>query len=460
MSRYKFEKIDPLNPLSYKTIRNTLYEWRRSGGKESNFNRLDQPGHLFFKILFHFWNGDTYAIDSSMGINSGLLAPSWMTLSKDNTQKTSDIKNFQSGLQSVTDKIMQYQNNGEDFDINQYETEDNSAYNYLLRNDELERAEKLQQFIMLLSNISTYSPWYFSEIAGLDAILERPFKRADEYKLEEEKQITIKCMPDSMDNRIATLVELYKDVAYSHIWHREVLPTNLRKFDMSIYIFDSSIVNLHHPETDSYAIMDEDRFKNETPTTSNEFPVSYKCIELHDCEFDYNLNKSGYSSLKNDEGFQQTFEIPIYVGNAFEHRYNAYMDRTIGDLVALDMKRCVYSSQSGKIFTQITDTPQSEYRKGTTKLLKDLDDRINILKMLDDLTGNYASDFVKSQTLGNIYKMSLNDLKDVSKNLVKNIKSGNLGAIKDDIKKITNVKNGWYFKDLGSLKDRITLYNK
>lgn len=197
---------------------------------------------------------------------------------------------------------------------------------------------------------------------------------------------------------------------------------------------------------------------------------SYKRIELHDCEIVYNANKSGYSSLNNAEGFQQTFEIPITVGDAYEYRYNPYIDRAIGDMVAIDLEMNSYSK--GMINKIFLDAAQST----DDKRIRDLYNRlhtydggtIDILKIADDLTGNVVSDAVKSVLLGNIYKADLGDMMRNSKRLANALTNGNIGAAKAAVQGMTEVKNGWAVRDLGNITtssaskagNRTTIYNR
>ena len=110
-----------------------------------------------------------------------------------------------------------------------------------------ERAELLVEFVNLLSNINSESPWYFDEISGLEAALERKSLTERDFKFEEQRQkISIKCKPDSFDDRIATLLDLYRSITYSWALKREVIPSNLRKFDMGIYIFSDPIIPIHN----------------------------------------------------------------------------------------------------------------------------------------------------------------------------------------------------------------------
>ena len=438
-----------VDPLSYKVIKNLIYDWRRSGTRSSEFNRFDVPGHLFFKVVFHFWNGDAYSVDESYANHNGLLTPAWLYMSE------ADSQSMRSKMGDKQEQLEKDQM-GDHYDPHQYLEQalrQNCAYNFLIRNDELERADLLKQFITLLSNISTYSPWYFAEVSGLDTVMERPFKSNDEYKVEDPKQITIKCMPDAQDNRVATLLDLYRSVAYSYVWHKEILPANLRKFDMSIYIFSSPIANLHSKKGAYGATMGMEDSGFRKLQSEDFWFSSYKCIELHDCEIDYNALKSGYGTLANAEGFAQEFSIPITVGDAFEQRYNPYIDRLIGDAIAIDVVRNTYS-QTGAINYIFTD----EEQKDNTTVLDAFKRRlykydssvsgieIDALGLIDDATGNVASNFVQSQLLGNIFKASIGDLTRDFRRLSQSVQAGNLGGVIQGGKTFQQLGNGWVYK--------------
>ena len=177
------------SPRSYQRIANERRWWLDS-------DDLDQPGHLYFKIFFHFLD------DNPMG--NGLLHPSWK---------------YSSG-EWVTQS--NYSHRAKELDYWQH----SSAWSYLKQNGEEERAAYLKQFVELLSNISTYSPWYFQSISGLGEALQRT---TTEVKEEERKKITIGFLEDSTDERIGTLLDLYRMSCWSHLHRREMLPVNLRE---------------------------------------------------------------------------------------------------------------------------------------------------------------------------------------------------------------------------------------
>jgi hypothetical protein len=257
---------------------------RENFRKRSKEDIYDLPGHSFFKIMFHFYNGDSEKYDK----NGGLLAPTW--------------------LDSV-----------DEYDYYQHD----SAWAYLKNNYEDERADKLEKFVNLLSTISSDCPWYFQEISGLDTALER--NQVKEFKFEDErKRIQIKCLPDSYDQKIGTLLSLYRDIVWSWSMKREIIPANLRKFDMSLFIWESPIWGLH-----DNAVLNDDM-------NSDDFSASYKLIEFHNCEIDYNSLKSGFGAINNREGIQSEYTIDIMFDDCYESNYNHVLMRTIGDIVAWD----------------------------------------------------------------------------------------------------------------------------
>lgn len=205
----------------------------------------------------------------------------------------------------------------------------NSAWGYLMNNNEIERASMLEQFITLLSNISSEAPWYFQEVSGLADALKRdinaPFKA-------ERKRIKIKCLKDAVDNRIGTLMDLYRAIVYS--WQRkcEVVPANLRKFDMGIYVFSAPIKPLHHnptsaEETNQYASLGY----------GDAYRTSYKYLEFHNCEFDFNSATTGLETLKNNDGTEPEYTIDIEFDDCYEQRYNEFSQKFIGDFVEWDV---------------------------------------------------------------------------------------------------------------------------
>ena len=268
------------NLLSYATFLKDLNNFKSSGTRKgTEYNYFDTTSTSFFKIMFYFYNEDS---DNSNN-GGGLLTPTWLMNSSD-----------------------------------RYEY--NSAWSYLNMNDEEERADILKDFIKLLSNINSESPWYFKEITGVDEAFNRSI---NVIKFEENKKISIKCLPDPFDQRIEMLLSMYREIVWSWVNKREIIPSNLRKFDMAIYIWESPI----------YAITSNSVLNDNT----SDHTASYKLLEFHNCEIDYNSIKTGYSVLNNEIGFQKEFTIDISYDDCYEKTYNSIMMKSIGDIILTDL---------------------------------------------------------------------------------------------------------------------------
>lgn len=310
------------NLLTYQQFLLDRYNFR----KKTKEDLFDIPGHSFFKIMFHFYNGDSDSSDN----HGGLLAPTWL-------------------------------DSPDEYDYYMYD----SAWAYLKNNFEDERAHKLEKFITLLSNINSECPWYFQEITGLDSVLER--SQISDFKIEDtRKKIQIKCLPDSFDRKIGTLLSLYREIVWSWSMKREVLPANLRKFDMSIFIWESPVFGIHRGNGDT--LLDESHV--------NKFSGVYKLIELHNCEIDYNSIKTGYATINNTEGIQNEYTIDISFDDCYEHMYNPIIMESIGDMVAWDTAQVTLDSIGNASINYVWN---EEETKGFKKYVEDeLDKRLNI----------------------------------------------------------------------------------
>lgn len=384
---------------SYAQFLKDILNFKKSGTRSgSEFNLYETPINQYFKILFYFHNGDT---DNEVGDNGGLLAPTWEL--------------------NMSDNFYSY----------------TSAWSYLKLNGEEERAEKLKKFVNLLSNISSESPWYFNTVSGVDEALNRPNAGQNkDFKIDEDRgKISIKCLPDAFDTRIGSLLDLYRDIVWSWQTKREILPANLRKFDMAIYIFSDPIVNIHQGGSDESAANISDKSSN--------YKTSYKYIEFHNCEIDYNSSKSAYGELNNTEGNQPEYTIDIFYDDAYEVRYNEFMLRTIGDMITYD----IMSNQSSKAQT---DSNTNELKSRSNAYTSEG----FVHNALNELIGagkSWISNKVTSVYLGNLFTVS-------PKNVLQQVKSAAAGqvfntvnAVDDYITVTQEQKKKKKVSDLGNL---------
>ncbi len=324
-----------LNNTSLQTLFASAINFRNQSYDKSAFSTdvyamklLDQPSNYYFKLMFYFSN--PYAEEE---LSSNLLGLEY------NDNATTE----QNGWGA------------------------NTALNYLYNNREYTRFRYLSEFIKLLSDINIHCPWYFQSITGLDTALERSELGGKEFKIEEErKKITIKCLPDALDNRIGKMLDLYRSAAFSQMLHKEVIPANLRKFDMGIFIFSpfvreldlenpirlkknkngvtsKSIRNYNSPKKKSLifdSLIDNDSTENISKYVNSKF------IELRNCEIDLNSSKSPFGELNNADGTQHEYEIGISFDTCYERRYDSTFNDIIGDFVIDDLYRTISDSET------------------------------------------------------------------------------------------------------------------
>ena len=394
--------------LQYKTIYNDLFRFRKLSKTDTSssnsgdvadqmFYALDQPGHYYFKIFFYFSN--PYS-DPSNPLSSNLLGLKY--------------------LDEKSDKQIE---------------EVNTALNYLHNNMEYTRFNRLAEFIQLLSDISTKSPWYFQSVSGLDQAIERPEVSDKSFLLEDErKTITIKCLPDAYDNRIGRLLDLYRSVVYSQNLHKWILPANLRKFDMGIYIFNSPIKTIaggRHGISDNISErVLETKFKEyygdeEEDSCEESANQSYtklagdltitgsKYIELRGCEIDYNSSKSAYSELDNAEGKPMEYEIIIRYDSAAEDRYDPIFRSYIGDFVVEDLLNGSYEVENqGEPYAGISSS-KSPYINGVVGDPFGANNQITLLDSAIGMGIGYLNTLVGKVMLGNIYGFSFSKLESI-----------------------------------------------
>ena len=108
----------------------------------------------------------------------------------------------------------------------------NSALAYLKRIGRIERYELLKKFIEILSKVNSITPWMFQDIEGLQELYTEPFE--DIYKI---NKINIACL-ETIDNKIGSLMQMYRNIAFDHHSRKWILPVNLRRFSMSIFVYD------------------------------------------------------------------------------------------------------------------------------------------------------------------------------------------------------------------------------
>lgn len=247
-------------------------------------NFFGEPSYFYFKIFFKF--------DTQYGLLGGLLN------NEEPTQSFNSAASYFNTLLSNT-----------------------SASVRILPE---ERLLALRQFAQTLSYINTTAPWFFIGVKGLD---KAGIPTIGDFS--KEKTISIDCNEESIDMRLNTLFDLYKFVCYDEVNCKEILPDNLRKFDMSIMVFQSPIKKLH-----SAIRKGKTRYYNMPSTRSDKGNLmGFKLFEFIGCEFDINsLGSLIPSDMNNEKPFKMgKGSINISYNKCIKYNSNEFNKILFGD---------------------------------------------------------------------------------------------------------------------------------
>jgi hypothetical protein len=208
------------------------------GFRLSNSGANEDPTYLGFKFVFDF---GTLPINPDYG-----WAPSPLLRIKNYT--TIDGGAMGSSLSNPFGQP-QYEQRGSN--VIYY-----SAMNYLLQRDSAfigsqttggenarKRAAALRQFQILLNDLNTNTPWFFQSIDGLDELEKiqksgfQPSGEEDSFNIQRTagKVLTINCL-ESLNLRLTALADLYNQATFDADNMRWLVPRNLRKFTMWIFV--------------------------------------------------------------------------------------------------------------------------------------------------------------------------------------------------------------------------------
>lgn len=194
-----------------------------------------------------------------------------------------------------------------------------------------DRIVALHKFINTLKYISLNVPWFFKGVHGINNI-HNPYTT----EFQKEKTIFIECLEEGVDMRIGTLLDLYKYTCYDTINCKEIIPANLRKFDMSVIIMHMPLKYHHEPTLfNSENGVFESFGKSLDMNESNDFSrlASFKMFTFQNCEI--MLNESGEyygDNITNEKPFMLgKNKIKINYDRVFEHRMNEWNEFLLGD---------------------------------------------------------------------------------------------------------------------------------
>lgn len=273
----------------YKDFINERIAWQK--GTTSLYN---EPAWFYFKIFFKF--------DTSFGLLGGVFDPS--------TDGPCDMRKIGAG---TTNTAMKYL----------LRLLADEQYKYYVAG----RLDSLYKFICTLSYISSNAPWFFNAIHDVNNALTTDFN-----DITKKKSIVIDCLQESIDMKLMTMMDYYKFACFDDVYQREIIPENLRKFDMDIVVFQAPLRYLH---TSSQSMEGKKSNYKNMYSFDNSFKdlMSYKLFTFKNCEFDYeSLNSMLPSEFNNGEGFNSKPTIKINYDKVYQHNSNEFALTFVGDV--------------------------------------------------------------------------------------------------------------------------------
>ena len=310
--------------------------------------------------------------------------------------------------------------------------EGDNAYKYLLMNTghysmaHMEnRARTLKQFGRTLSFINCYAPWFFETISGLDKAssisMENPL--ADKY-------IELGFKEDAVDMRVSSLMDLYKYACYDYMNMKEVVPQNLRQFEMVIVLFHTPLRWYHT----GMQTMRRGSFPYKSLNASNmNDRMSYKMYTFKGCEFVLDSLGSVYpGEVSNENPFNLgKSRVQISYKRCYQHTLNEWSrfmigddgiywedsDRTSSRLMAIADagSNPYYYNPGADIFKPLVDASEAKINYAMRQVLPEMQFG-NLYLDYNDPYGNYAKaklDMMKNGSLPGekdaLIRRSMND---------------------------------------------------
>lgn len=244
-------------------------------------NPYNDTGSFFYKIFFNF--------NTSYGLFGSLLQTSNESyVNHQNTAITYLENNIRGG---------KFSNN----------------YKGVLRG----KQKSLESFAKILNYLSFECPWFFKEVGGLADATKRNFKDIDSGT----KSITLTFNSDAVDMRVSTLLDLYVNACYDTVNFKEVIPENLRKFDIAIILFNPPIGNLNKPVFPNSKTADINK-NNLNWANIGGAALSYKCLILKNCEIDINELSTTPEVVNNENPFTLDYTIKINYLRSYVYNIN------------------------------------------------------------------------------------------------------------------------------------------
>ena len=229
----------------------------------------------------------------------------------------------------------------------------NSAVAYLKRIGQSGRADICEKFIEHLQNISMVNPWLFQTIEGISELKsKKPWERYTEDDI-----ITIGTL-ETVDLKMQALNSMYRQIAWDEVRGVWVLPVNLRRFDISIYLYPkgsylvndddvvalASIPNAKRGYDDNQEISSNSTNAPEHIYVKSPDIFNHVCYDLSECEFLPWESANGFHTVDN-AGNEITLNDFTFNYRYVRNSYRFY--DVLGDMKYSDYQLALYASTLG-----------------------------------------------------------------------------------------------------------------
>lgn len=325
-----------------------------------------------------------------------------------------------------------------DFDNNEglFASEDNknSALAYLKRIGETVRFEMLKHWIDVFKNFIKEKDYLILDCTGLDLIQNA---KAFEQFIEEETTIEFK-IRETSDMFIQSLITTYRNIWFDNQRGVEVIPVNLRRFNLNVLVFSAGYYNMLF-----YDDLEEEKGQNITGQVVHEkitFPTARKLNDntfknlmsqkynhvlytIEGASINFESGKSFIETVSNEPGGEMVMNNMIF--NFQMAQFTGRFNNIMGDFNFLDLLTLMaaQNNATNKIKNSFTELKKFEPGKIRPDVVKENPTVLQQLK--SDLINMGKS----------IKKNTLATLKDKANNIIPKITGRNtvIGNILDNM---------------------------
>jgi len=215
-----------------------------------------------------------------------------------------------------------------------------------------EKAESLANFKKILQRINSELPWFWQSVSGIDTTrqfgnMEEPWWGADKPSIE------ISCL-ETVELTVSGMIDLYKKAAYDFERWVEVIPKNLRRFRMWVWVSEVRDFS-RSSASKAFSALQEAGGNN---TVSNDNSVKsakpFFQIELKYCTWDIDSTSNIFADLSRSPSEVAAPTIKIFyedVAYNAEYGNNSLpnADRTLGEMLGDIAKEKLDRIASGAI---------------------------------------------------------------------------------------------------------------